>query len=200
MKVLVACEESQVLTTEFRGQGIEAYSCDIEPTSGTRPDWHIQDNVLNQLDYPWDAVIAFPPCTHLARSGGRWFKEKIADNRQQEAIEFFMAFVNLPHKRVVIENPIGIMSTLYRKPDQIVQPWQFGHGETKATCLWLRGLPRLIPTCIASKRVNRVYLLPETKNRAKLRSKTYPGIARAMAKQWKRTILENRSITMYLKR
>ncbi len=184
MKILVACEESQAVTIELRKLGHEAYSCDIEPCSGGYPKWHIQDDVLNYLTNEWDMMIAFPPCTHLAVSGARWFKQKRADGRQQKAINFFMALANAPIEKIAIENPISIMSTVWRKPDQIVQPWQFGHGETKATCLWLKNLPLLIPTNIVSGREQRIHKMPPSKDRAKLRSKTYKGIAEAMAKQW----------------
>jgi hypothetical protein len=129
-------------------------------------------------------IIAFPPCTHLAASGARWFEAKRKDGRQQAAINFFLAFTNTNCKRVAIENPVGIMSGIYRKPDQIIHPWMFGHGETKATCLWLKGLPPLIATNIVEGREQRVWKLPQSKDRAKLRSKTYDGIAQAMAEQW----------------
>ena len=183
-KVLIACEESQAVTKEMRELGIEAYSCDIEPCSGGHPEWHIQGDVTPLLEQEWDMIIAFPPCTHLAASGARWFPEKRADGRQQRAIDFFMRFVAAPCERVAIENPIGIMSTVYRKPDQIIQPWQFGHGETKATCLWLRGLPKLKPTRVVSGREQRIWRLPASEGRSRLRSRTYPGIAEAMAEQW----------------
>ena len=183
MKVLVACEESQAVTIEFRKLGHEAYSCDVQPCSGGYPEWHIQGDVIAQLHKGWDLVIAFPPCTDLAVSGARWFKEKRADGRQQKAIDFFMLFPNLdcPYS---IENPIGIMSTQWRKPDQIIQPWQFGHGETKATCLWLNGLPLLEPTNIVEGREQRIWKMAPGPNRSKERSKTFPGIADAMAAQW----------------
>ena len=185
MMVLVACEESQAVTNELRKLGHEAYSCDLLPCSGGHPEYHVQGNVLNILgDKRWDMIIAFPPCTHLAVSGARYFREKIKDGRQQEAINFFMNFVNCKCSRVVIENPIGIMSTVYHKPDQIIQPWQFGHGETKATCLWLKGLPKLVSTNVVSGREARIHKMPPSKNRAVERSKTYQGIAKAMAEQW----------------
>jgi len=139
MKVLIACEESQAVTVEFRKLGHEAYSCDIEPCSGGHPEWHLQKDVRQVLEDRWDMIIAFPPCTHLAASGAAWFAQKRADGRQQAAIDFFMLFANHDCRHIAIENPVGIMSTAYRKPDQIIQPWQFGHGETKATCLWLKG-------------------------------------------------------------
>jgi hypothetical protein len=182
--ILIACEESQAVTIEFRKLGHEAFSCDLLPCSGGHPEWHIQDNVLNHLDNKWDMIIAFPPCTHLAVSGARWFKEKRNDGRQQKAIDFFKSFIYHDCKKIAIENPIGIMSTVYRKPDQIIQPWQFGHGETKATCLWLKGLPKLKPTNIVSGRENRIWKMAPSKDRSKLRSKTYIGIARVMAKRW----------------
>ena len=184
MKVLVACEESQAVCKAFRKIGHEAYSCDLEPCSGDHPEWHIQGDVLEQLDKGWDMMIAFPPCTHLAVSGARWFPEKRADGRQQQGIDLFMNLVNANISCIAIENPIGIMSTVYHKPDQIIQPWMFGHGETKATCLWLKGLPILRPTNIVGGREQRIWRLPPSKDRAKIRSVTYPGIAEAMASQW----------------
>jgi len=184
MKILVACEESQAVTKEFREKGHEAYSCDVQPCSGGKPEWHLQKKVEKVLNQKWDMVLAFPPCDHLAVSGARWFEEKRKDGRQQKGIAFFMMFANLDCPKVAIENPIGIMSTLWRKPDQIVQPWQFGHGETKSTCLWLKGLPKLKPTKIVEGRRQRVWAMPETKQRPKLRSKTYEGIAKSMAEQW----------------
>lgn len=185
MKILVACEESQVVTKAFRDKGHEAYSCDIEPTSGGNPEWHLQQDVTDLLILPnWDMIIAFPPCTDLCNSGARWFLEKQRDGRQRISIEFFRKFTKLSCSRVAIENPIGVMSDYYRKPDQIIQPWMFGHGETKATCLWLKGLPDLVPTNIVSGRDNRIHRMPPSKNRSKFRSKTYQGIAAAMADQW----------------
>lgn len=130
-------------------------------------------------------MIAHPPCTHLAVSGPKWFKEKIADGRQKQAINFFMKLIAAPIEKIAVENPIGIMSTQYRKPDQIIQPWEHGHGETKATCLWLKGLPKLIPSNIVEGREQRIHHMPPSKNRGKERSITYPGIASAMAAQWK---------------
>lgn len=193
MKVLCACEESQAVCKEFRKLGHEAYSCDIEPCSGDHHEWHLQQDVREILGGVWDLVIAFPPCTHLASSGARWFKQKQADGRQQQGIDFFMLFTDLPHiPKVAIENPIGIMSTKYRKPDQIIQPWMFGHPETKATCLWLKNLPLLEPTNdvrelmenLSDKDKHRIHYMPPRKDRGKLRSKTYEGIAKAMAEQW----------------
>jgi len=190
-KILIACEESQMVCKAFRAKGCEAYSCDIEPCSGGRPEWHIQGDVLDRLD-GWDMILAFPPCTHLAVSGAAWFKEKRADGRQQQGIDFFMAIANAPCDKMAIENPIGIMSTQWRKPDQIIQPWQFGHPERKATCLWLKGLPCLTDTnnveaemlTLPKNKQHRMHYLPPSKDRARLRSKTYSGIAAAMANQW----------------
>ena len=192
MKILVACEESQVVCNAFRAKGHEAWSCDILPTSGPHPEWHIQDDIMNVLRHDiispssceYDMVIAFPPCTDLAVSGARWFEEKRKDGRQQKSIMFFEFFTQLKNKYVAIENPIGIMSTIYRKPDQIIQPWQFGHGETKSTCLWLNNLPLLVPTDIVDGREQKIWKMPPSEDRAKLRSKTYNGIAEAMANQW----------------
>ena len=183
-KVLVACEESQAVTKEFRRLGVDAFSCDILPCSGGHPEWHIKDDVIPVLQDYWDAIIAYPPCTHLAVSGARWFEEKRKDGRQQEAINFFMMFADNPCKYIAIENPVSIMSTVWRKPDQYIDPWQFGHGETKKTCLWLKNLPPLKPTKIVIGRRQRIWNMPPSPDRSKLRSKTYPGIAKAMAEQW----------------
>jgi site-specific DNA-cytosine methylase len=182
--VLVACEESQTLTKALRKKGIKAFSCDLQDCSGGHPEWHIKTDVSKILSYGWKAILAFPPCTHLASSGARWFKEKQKDGRQQKAIEFFMLFANHPCPIIMIENPIGIMNTRYRKPDQIIQPWQYGHGETKATCLWLKGLPKLTPTNIVTGREQRIWKMAPSKDRSKERSKTYQGIADAMVDQW----------------
>ncbi len=200
MKILVACEESQAVTIELRKLGHEAYSCDIIPCSGGHPEWHIQQDVLpllngnclfktddgtyHEIAGKWDMIIAFPPCTDLSVSGARYFAEKRADGRQKKSIDFFMRFANSDCPKIAIENPIGIMSTVWRKPDQIIQPWQFGHGETKATCLWLKRIPLLQPTKIVEGREQRVWKMPPSADRAKQRSKTFPGIARAMAEQW----------------
>lgn len=196
MRILVACEESQRVCMEFRKLGHEAYSCDIEPCSGGHPEWHLQVDALELLKMKWDMIIAFPPCTHLAVSGARYFKEKQKDGRQQQGIDFFMRFVNVKCEKVAIENPVGIMSTKYRKPDQIIQPYEFGHTERKSTCLWLKGLPPLAPTDIVKPELHvckngvvdskwhyDTYNL-SPKIRAKERSKTFPGIAKAMAEQW----------------
>jgi hypothetical protein len=196
-KVLIACEESQAVTKEMRSIGIEAYSCDIEPCSGGHPEWHIQDDVVPLLKQQWDAIIAFPPCTHLAVSGAAWFEQKRKDGRQQQGVDFFMLFANAQCEKIAIENPVGIMSSLWRRPDQIIQPYEFGEPFSKKTCLWLKGLPQLIPTCLVEKgeRVKfasgktmpkwyaEAYGLPP-KERAALRSKTFLGIAKAMATQW----------------
>ena len=190
MKILVACEESQAVCIEFRKRGHEAYSCDILPASGGHPEWHIQDDVLKYLDFPWDMMFAFPPCTHLAVSGARYFKEKRADGRQQAGVDFFMKLANAPINKIAIENPVGIMSTIWRKPDQIIQPWMFGDDASKKTCLWLKNLPILLPTHSSWKKryANQTpsgqNKLGPSPDRAKLRSKTYPGLAKAMATQW----------------
>lgn len=184
MVVLIACEESQEVCKAFRARGHETYSCDLIDCSGGHPEWHIKGDAVEAMySRQWDLVIAFPPCTDLAVSGARWFPEKRANGSQQRSIELFMKFANYPGK-IAIENPIGIMSTLYRKPDQIIQPWQFGHGETKATCLWLKGLPLLTPTNIVEGREGKVWRMPPGPDRAKNRSKTFPGIAAAMADTW----------------
>lgn len=182
MKVLVACEFSGIVRDAFIARGHDAVSCDLLPSE--KPGLHIRGDVLRFLDHNWDLMIAFPPCTHLAVSGARWFPEKRADGRQEEAIRFFMALVKSETPRIAIENPIGIMSNVYRKPDQIIQPWQFGHGETKATCLWLKNLPPLKPTNIVEGRVPRVHHESPGPEREKNRSRTYRGIADAMADQW----------------
>jgi hypothetical protein len=182
-KVLIACEESQVVTLEMRRLGIEAYSCDLEESSGDYPEWHIQCDVIDLLKYNWKLIIAFPPCTHIAASGARWFDSK--KQEQIEAINFFMTFANLQCRKIAIENPVGIMSNLYRKPDQIIHPWMFGHNLSKATCLWLRNLPHLKPTNIVEVTEDTLYNnIPNIKERGKLRSKTFIGIATAMAHQW----------------
>ncbi len=206
LKVLIACEESQEVCLAWRILGHNAWSCDILPCSGGHPEWHIQDDVRNWLGknkynnfQGWDLIIAFPLCTHLAVSGAKYFAKKIADGRQQEGIDFFMLFVNADCPRKAIENPIGIMSSRYRKPDQIIQPWMFGHGETKATSLWLFGLPKLKPTNIVEGREARIHKMPPGKERSKLRSKTYPGIAKAMATQWSEFILNKSGIPSEIK-
>lgn len=198
MRVLVACEESQAVTSQLRRGGVEAYSCDLLPTSGRHPEWHIQADALEIAKMEWDMILAFPPCTHLSVSGARHFKDKQRDGRQQRAIGFFLAFTALDHvPMVAIENPVGIMSKIYRKPDQIIEPWQFGDAYEKKTCLWLKGLPLLQPTDVVQpperadvgngKTMAAWYKdawnLPPTE-RSIVRSKTFPGIARAIAMQW----------------
>ncbi len=183
MRVLIACEFSGVVRRAFEKLGHEAYSCDLLPAED-KSVRHLQGDIF-KLGLPWtywDLMIANPPCTHLAVSGARWFKDK--EEEQKEAIEFFMKLTKVNIPRIAVENPISIMSTKYRKPDQIIQPWQFGHGETKATCLWLKNLPKLIPTNVVEGREPRVHMLPPSADRWKLRSITYQGIAQAMAEQW----------------
>lgn len=220
MNVLIACEESQEVCKAFRKKGHNAFSCDVQECSGGFPEWHILDNCLNiinghcifftqdgnyhEMYCNWDLIIAHPPCTFLTVTGNRWFNVnrygQKAINRIKErdkSIDFFMKFVNLNCKKIAIENPIGYMSTFYRKPDQIIQPYYFGHKERKSTCLWLKGLNKLIPTNIVEPviikyknnkgtdnpwHMNTLNLSP--KERAKIRSKTFPGIAAAMAEQW----------------
>jgi len=182
MRVLVACEYSGTVREAFAREGHDAMSCDLLPTEIVGN--HYQGCISDILDNKWDMLIAFPPCTHLASSGARWFPAKRADGRQQAGIDFFLSLANANIPRIAIENPIGIMSTHYRKPDQIIQPWQFGHGETKATCLWLKELPLLVPTQIVEGREQRIWRLPPSKDRWKIRSRTFQGIANAMAQQW----------------
>jgi len=208
-KVLIGCEESQAVCIAFRDQGIEAYSCDLLPCSGGHPEWHLQMDIFKAIcggdlitqAYTkvhisnWSAMIAFPTCTYLTISANKWYKDQperksgtlvgqARRDAREKAIEFFMDLFNCGIPKIALENPIGVMSTVFRKPDQVLQPWMFGHGETKATCLWLQDLPKLIPTNIVDGRVQRLHLLPKTKDRAMLRSKTYAGIAKAMAAQW----------------
>ena len=166
---------------EFRKRGWDAWSCDLLPTA--IPGQHIHGDVLSVINESWDMVIAFPPCTDLCVSGARWFPSKRADGRQQASIEFFMRFTKL-ECAWAIENPVGIMSTHYRKPDQVIQPWMFGHGETKATCLWLHRLPKLVPTDVVEGRENRIWKMGPSPERAKERSKTFLGVAKAMSDQW----------------
>lgn len=216
MKVLVACEESQAVTIELRALGHEAYSCDILDPSGGHPEWHVQQDVIPLLSPPiifstldgqehdidkWDMIIAFPPCTYLTVTGNRWFNvEKYGEKAlerirlREEAKEFFMAFANAPCDKIAIENPVGVMNTGYRKPNQIIQPYQFGDPFEKRTCLWLKGLPNLVPTGVveppARQQLKSGKSMPEwysnapKKDRARIRSKTFPGIAKAMAEQW----------------
>lgn len=180
MKILIACEFSGTVRDAFIARGHDAYSCDILPSDTPGP--HIQRDVKSQLRGKWDMMIAFPPCTHLCVSGARWFKDK--QREQLEALDFVGILMSSPIERICIENPIGIISTRIRKPDQIIQPWQFGHGETKATCLWLKGLPKLTPTEIVDGREARIHKMPPSPVRWRERSKTYSGIAAAMAAQW----------------
>lgn len=204
MRVLVACEESQTVCTAFREHGHEAYSCDIEPCSGGHAEWHIQDDVLKHLDENWDLIIAHPPCTYLTVTGNRWFNVDTYGNKaldriklRDNAIEFFMKFVNAPCDKIAIENPVGVISSVYRKPDQIIQPYEYGHPLTKKTCLWLKNLPLLKPTnivepeyviCADGKRYSKIHVdtfkIKDAKERARIRSKTFTGIANAMANQW----------------
>lgn len=212
MRILVGCEESQAVTIELRKLGHEAFSCDLLPCSGGYPEWHYQQDIFEVIDKGWDILICFPPCTDLAVSGARHFERKIANGSQQKSIEFFMALANCNIPKIAIENPIGIMSGKWRKPDQIIQPWQFGDKAQKSTCLWLKGLPKLVPTEIVDKgeffeftskkgekkRMPMWYYkaLQDAKTpeqRRTLRSKTFSGIAKAMAEQWTKpfTNLEN---------
>lgn len=181
-RILVACEYSGLVRDAFIARGHDAVSCDLLPSERSGP--HIIGDARDLLADGWDMLIAFPPCTHLASSGARWFPAKRADGRQQAGIDLFVAFASAPIDRIAIENPVGIMSSVWRKPDQIVQPWQFGHGETKATCLWLKNLDFLRPTCVVSGRAARIHRMAPGPNRARERSRTYPGIADAMASQW----------------
>jgi hypothetical protein len=207
MKVLIACEESQRVCTAFREHGHEAYSCDIQEPSGGHPEWHIignciplidgncsfktMDGQMHTIDGKWDLLIAHPPCTHLAVSGARWFKEgRKPISLQEEAVVFFMKFINADCDKIAVENPVCIMSTRYRKPDQIINPYQFGHLEQKRTCLWLKNLPKLSETNnvydymmkLPKKERARIWWLGS--NHSKERSKTFEGIAEAMADQW----------------
>jgi len=190
MNILIACEYSGTVRDAFARQGHNAVSCDLLPSeSGGH---HIIGDVRDLLDGEWDMLIAFPPCTHLAVSGARWFPEKRADGRQQAGIDFFMDMVNADIDRIAVENPVGIMSSHYRKPNQIIQPWMFGHLEQKSTCLWLKNLPTLESTDnvleammdLPKNKRERLHYLPPSKDRWKLRSKTFQGIAEAMADQW----------------
>lgn len=180
IKVLVACEYSGVVRDAFIKQGHDAISCDLLPTE--QPGPHYKGDVLDILNDDWDLMIAHPPCTHLAVSGARWFKDK--QEEQKEALDFVRVLLDAPIKHIALENPVSIISSKIRKPDQIIQPWQFGHGETKKTCLWLKNLPLLQPTKIVEGREQRIWKMPPSKDRWKLRSITYQGIADAMAEQW----------------
>lgn len=180
MRVLVGCEYSGTVRDAFLAAGHDAMSCDLLPTEAPGP--HYQGSVLDVLADGWDLAIFHPPCTHLAVSGARWFKHKQAE--QAEALEFVRTLLDAPIPRIALENPVSIISTRIRKPDQTIQPWQFGHGETKATCLWLKNLPPLTPTDIVEGREARVHRMPPGPDRWKERSRTFEGIARAMAAQW----------------
>jgi hypothetical protein len=202
IKVLVACEESQTVTKAFRKRGFEAFSCDIQDCSGGHPEWHIKGDAIKEAySGKYDLMIAHPPCTHLAVSGARWFKEGVKPMYlQDEGAEFFMKLINAPIEKIAVENPICIMSTRYRKPNQIINPFQFGHPEQKKTCLWLKGLPKLIDTnnvyshmmTLPIKERTRIHWLGS--NKSKERSKTYLGIANAMAEQWGDYIIKNMGI------
>ena len=181
LKILIGCEFSGIVREAFRKKGHEAWSCDIIP-SDDNSKYHIQDDILNHLDDNYDMLICFPPCTHLCSSGARWFKDKIP--QQKEALEFIKKLLNCNIPKIALENPIGIISTRIKKPTQIIQPYEHGHGETKATCLWLKNLPKLKPTNIVNGREARIHNMPPTKDRSKLRSITYTGIAQAMSNQW----------------
>ena len=195
VKILIACEFSGTVREAFAAKGHDAWSCDLEPTDVLGN--HYQGDVMDILNDGWDMMIAHPPCTHLAVSGARHFEAKRKDGRQQQGIDFFMSIINAPISKMAVENPIGIMSTIYRKPDQIIQPWEYGHNATKSTCLWLKGLPLLKPTNIvdkgefvtfpSGKRMNKWYAdsskLPP-KQREKWRNTTFQGIDDAMAEQW----------------
>jgi len=181
MRVLVACEFSGTVRDAFIRAGHYAASCDLLPSDSPLGD-HYKCHVMDIIENDWDLMIAHPPCTHLAVSGSRWFKDK--QKEQLEALEFVRQLLDAPVPLIALENPISVISSRIRKPDQIIQPWQFGHGETKATCLWLKKLPKLTPTQIVEGREARVHKLPPTPDRWKLRSKTYQGIANAMAQQW----------------
>lgn len=181
MKVLIACEFSGTVRRAFRQLGHNAWSCDLLPSDDNSP-YHYKGDIFECIGNNWDLMIAHPPCTHLAVSGARWFKDKVQE--QKEALEFVQLLLDVDIPRIALENPISIISSKIRKPDQIIQPWQFGHGETKATCLWLKNLPKLVPTDIVSGREARIHMLPPSPDRWKLRSITYEGIAKAMAEQW----------------
>ena len=188
MKILIACEYSGTVREAFSKLGHDAWSCDILETE--IPGNHLQCDVREILGEGWDMMIAHPPCTHLAVSGARWFKDKKVE--QAEALEFVRLLLDAPIQRIALENPISIISSHIRKPDQIIQPWQFGHGETKATCLWLQNLPKLQPTNIVEGREQRIWKMPPGENRWKERSRTFEGIAQAMANQWGNVLTETK--------
>jgi len=180
-RILIACEFSGIVREAFRNLGYDAWSCDLLDSEDNSV-YHYKCDVREIIDNGWDMMLAFPPCTYLCSSGARWWKYR--KKEQMEAIEFFMFFAKANIDRVAIENPVGIISTVWRKPDQYIQPWQFGHGETKKTGLWLKNLPLLKPTNIVNEREGRIYKMSQTKDRWKNRSRTYKGIAEAMAQQW----------------
>lgn len=195
MRILLGCEESQAVCIEMRKRGHDAFSCDLLDCAGGHPEWHLKMDVFEAIKLGWDMMICFPPCTYLTVSANKWYKDQplrksgalVGEKRRAariDAIDFFMRLYNCEIPKIAIENPIGVMSSKFRKPDQVLQPWMFGHGETKATCLWLNGLPKLTVTNIVDGREQRIYRLWKSKDRAKLRSKTYLGIAKAMAEQW----------------
>lgn len=183
IRVLIACEYSGAVRRAFRARGFDAWPCDLLPAEDASPH-HVQGDVLAVLHDGWDVMIAHPPCTDLAVSGARHFAAKIADGRQAAALDFVRALMAAPIRHKAIENPVSVISSNIRKPDQVIQPWQFGHGETKATCLWLQDLPRLKPTNIVDGREARIHKMPPGPNRWKERSRTYAGVADAMAAQW----------------
>jgi hypothetical protein len=183
-RILIACEFSGTVRDAFAARGHYAMSCDLLPSE--KPGNHYQGSVLDIIDQDWDLMIAHPPCTHLAVSGARWFKNKLAE--QAEALDFVRALLAAPIDRICLENPVSIISTRIRKPDQIIQPWQYGHGETKATCLWLKNLPLLQPTQVVAGRSDRIHKMPQSASRWRLRSMTYAGIAAAMADQWSKIL------------
>jgi site-specific DNA-cytosine methylase len=180
MRILIACEYSGTVRDAFIAAGHDAVSCDLLPSESPGP--HYQGDVTDILNDGFDMMVAHPPCTHLAVSGARWFKDKV--QQQQEALDFVRLLMDAPIPRICIENPVSIISSRIRKPDQVIQPWQFGHGETKATCLWLKGLPKLTPTNVVEGREQRIHKMPPSPDRWKERSRTYAGIAAAMAQQW----------------
>lgn len=180
MRVLVACEFSGIVREAFAARGHDAWSCDLLDTE--IPGQHIIGDCRDYLEDFWHLLVCHPPCTHLAVSGARWFKDKRAE--QEAALDFVRVLLDAPIDRIALENPISVISSRIRRPDQIIQPWMFGHGETKATCLWLKNLPPLVPTNLVSGRENRVHRMPPGENRWKDRSRTFTGIAKAMAEQW----------------
>lgn len=193
LRVLVACEYSATVRDAFRARGFDAWSCDLLPTEGD-PRWHYQGDVFDIIGNDWLLAIFHPPCTDLAVSGARHFAAKVADGRQARALDFVQRLLDAPIPHIALENPVSIISSRIRKPDQIIQPWQFGHGETKATCLWLKNLPTLVPTDVVEGREARIHKMPPGPNRWKERSRTYAGIAAAMAAQWGDYLLSQHSI------